>query len=300
MTGYSVLARRFLTWMQVMKNASSHTIRNYENDLNSLALFLKKNPEELLLTSIEKKSLQDFVAFMMHEKKSKKTIARRLSSLRSFFRYAMKEGVLKKNSLDEIHSPKLEKTIPKALSYSQVMQFFDQPDTKEPSGIRDRAIIELFYSSGLRVGELVALDVSDIDFIQLTMRLKGKGKKVRVVPITKTASDWIQKYLTYRTRQVRKETEALFLSRIATRLTTRSVDRMFEKYLQASGLFGSITPHVIRHTIATHWLENGMDLKTIQLLLGHSSLATTTIYTHVSTKLKKKVYNEHFAPLYSS
>lgn len=216
------------------------------------------------------------------------------------FKYALKEGLVKKNVLDDIHSPKLEKTIPKALTYAQVMQFFEQPDTSDCFGIRDRAIIELFYSSGLRVSELVSLDISDVDFLELTMRLKGKGKKMRVVPITKTASEWIQKYLTHPNRRAKKEQAALFLSRIETRLTTRSVDRMFEKYLKASGLFGSITPHVIRHTIATHWLENGMDLKTIQLLLGHSSLATTTIYTHVSTKLKKKVYNESFSKLYSS
>jgi integrase/recombinase XerC len=291
---YSAFVGRFLTWLQVMKNASEHTIRNYANDLNSFASFLKTNPEELSIASIDKRKVQDFIAFMMKEQKSRKTIARRLSSLRSFFRYALKEGVLKTNVLDDIHAPKLEKKIPKILSYAQVLQFFEQPDISTYFGIRDRAIIELFYSSGLRVSELVALDVSDIDFSELTMRLKGKGKKIRVVPITKIASDWIQKYLQHPNHRLQKSSSALFLSRISTRLTTRSVDRMFEKYLKASGLFGAITPHVVRHTIATHWLENGMDLKTIQLLLGHSSLATTTIYTHVSTKLKKKVYTESF------
>jgi integrase/recombinase XerC len=203
------------------------------------------------------------------------------------------------NPMEEIDSPKLEKRVPFSMSYEQVQHFFNQPDLNEYLGFRDRCIMELFYSSGLRVSELVALNRSDLDPQNLLVRLKGKGKKERVIPITKNAADWVQSYLNHAERHretdghlAQVDAEAIFLNRMGTRLTTRSVDRKFDKYLAASGFAGKVTPHTIRHTIATHWLENGMDLKTIQLLLGHTSLATTTIYTHVSPKLKKEVYDK--------
>ncbi len=206
------------------------------------------------------------------------------------FFFLQKEKLIELNPMDEIDSPKLERKIPLSLTYEQVQNLFSQPDSDQFMGLRDRAILELFYSSGLRVSELVALDRHHFDFDKLEMRLHGKGRKVRVVPITKNAADWVKRYLSH--PEHKSKTDAIFLNRFFGRLTTRSVDRLFEKYLKASGLAAHITPHIIRHTIATHWLENGMDLKTIQLILGHNSLATTTIYTQVSTALKKKVYNE--------
>jgi len=151
--------------------------------------------------------------------------------------------------------------------------------------------MELFYSSGLRVSELVGLNRTDFDPSNGMLHIRGKGKKERRIPITKNAAKWIGDYLNHPGR-IQKDEAAIFLNKWGTRLTVRSVDRNFESYLLQSGLAATITPHTIRHTIATHWLEKGMDLKTIQLLLGHSSLATTTIYTQVSTKLKKEVYNK--------
>ncbi len=201
--------------------------------------------------------------------------------------------------MEEIDSPKIERTIPISLTYGHIQKLFDSPDTQTYLGFRDRAIMELFYSSGLRVSELVGLNRQDFDAQNLLLKIRGKGKKERIVPITKNAADWITSYLEHPERQreledhlAQKDPHTIFLNRLGTRITTRSIDRMFEKYLKFSGLAADITPHTIRHTIATHWLENGMDLKTIQLLLGHSSLATTTIYTQVSTKLKQKTYQE--------
>jgi len=189
--------------------------------------------------------------------------------------------------------------LPVSLNYEQLTQLFDQPDTSTYLGYRDRTIMELFYSSGLRVSELAALNRQDFDYENLTVKLRGKGKKERIIPITKNAADWIKSYLDHSERHhdsdmhmAQVDPHAIFLNKLGTRLTTRSVDRKFDHYLTQSGLAGKVTPHTIRHTIATHWLENGMDLKTIQVLLGHSSLATTTIYTQVSSKLKKKVYDE--------
>lgn len=316
----------FLEHIKVVKNASEHTIRNYAIDLNSLKDFLENvelkimKPEDLPdkirynqdyslrytakdgllpLDMINRKTIREFLASLNENQKNKRTIIRRISSLRSFFKYCFTNRLITSNPLEDIESPKVEKKVPLSLSYEQLQKLFDQPDTASLLGFRDRTIMELFYSSGLRVSELVALNRRDFDRKNLLLKLKGKGKKERIVPITKNACEWIQAYLDHSERHqeihghmAQVDNEAIFLNRLGTRLTSRSVDRNFDKYLTCSGLAGTVTPHTIRHTIATHWLENGMDLKTIQVLLGHTSLATTTIYTQVSGKLKKKVYDE--------
>lgn len=287
----------FLDHLRLVKNASEHTVRNYSIDLNSFRAFLGN--EKIIINTIDRKAVRAFIADMIEKNVSRRTIVRRLSALKSFFRHCQRKNLISHNPLDEIERPKLEKKIPSSLSYAEVQRLFDQPDTKTYLGLRDRCIMELFYSSGLRVSELVLVDRKDFDCKELSLKLKGKRKKERLVPITKNASDWIENYLRHIERHkdinghlAEQDAEAIFLNRNGTRITTRSVDRLFDKYLTQSGLAGKVTPHTIRHTIATHWLENGMDLKTIQLLLGHGSLATTTIYTHVSPKLKKEVYDK--------
>jgi integrase/recombinase XerC len=251
------------------------------------------------LGKIDRKTIRGFLAWLSLNKQNKRTVARRLSSLRSFFRFAQSQNLTQSNPTEELDSPKLDRKLPVSLTYDQISHLFDQPDTSTYLGFRDRTIMELFYSSGLRVSELVGLNRQDFDYANLTVKLRGKGKKERIVPITKNAADWIKSYLEhperYRDSNIHSaeiDPYAIFLNKLGTRLTSRSVDRKFDFYLTQSGLAGHITPHTIRHTIATHWLENGMDLKTIQVLLGHSSLSTTTIYTQVSTKLKKKIYDE--------
>ncbi|MFI0434451.1 MAG: tyrosine recombinase XerC [Parachlamydiaceae bacterium] len=317
---------RFLEYLRVIKNASEHTIRNYAIDLNSFKSYLEKEwlahaksdelppkisfntryadrspqfDDKLNLSQIDRKTIRGFLASLSLSKQNKKTIARRLSSLRSFFRYAQIQGITSFNPTEELDSPKLDRTLPVSLNYDQITHFFNQPDVSSYLGIRDKTIMELFYSSGLRVSELAGLNRQDVDYCNLTLKLRGKGKKERMVPMTKNAANWIKLYVEHAERYICSNTHsaqvdhmAVFLNKHGTRLTTRSIDRMFDAYLKQSGLSGHITPHTIRHTIATHWLENGMDLKTIQVLLGHSSLATTTIYTQVSTKLKKKIYDE--------
>ncbi|MBJ7448736.1 MAG: tyrosine recombinase XerC [Parachlamydiales bacterium] len=318
-------AYRFLEYLRVVKNSSEHTVRNYAIDLNALKMFLEKDilkreeddradkiayqlcyeqrlcpaDDELVFKLVDKRTLRGFIASLAEKEANKRTIVRRISSLRSFFKYAFREKYISENPMEELDSPKLEKRIPVSLSYEHVQKLFDQPDVQNYLGFRDRCIMELFYSSGLRVSELVGLNRQDFDAKNLLVRLRGKGKKERVIPITKNAADWIVAYLMHEERCLDVEGhlaeidhEAIFLNKLGTRLTSRSVDRSFDKYLTNSGLAGNITPHTIRHTIATHWLENGMDLKTIQTLLGHTSLATTTIYTHVSAKLKKEVYDK--------
>lgn len=318
-------AYKFLNYLKIIKNFSEHTIRNYAIDLNTFKSFLEKTlfkPDELLpdkiiydqnyeerpnknldhllvLEGIDRRTIRSFLADLHRQKAHKKTIVRRLSSLRTFFRFAFKQSLIKFNPAEDLETPKILKKIPPSLSYEQVQQLFSQPDLSTYLGFRDRAIMELFYSSGLRVSELASLDREDVDLNTLMMKLKGKGKKERMVPITSNAAKWIKEYLEHPERfldneehKCENDPQAIFLNKHGTRLSVRSIDRSFDKFLKASGLAGKITPHTIRHTIATHWLENGMDLKTIQVILGHSSLATTTIYTQVSNKLKKNVYDK--------
>lgn len=275
---------QFLSHLNLAKGVSEHTLRAYRLDL--VAFFTFAEGEE-----ITKRAVRRYLAHLYEQKASSRTILRRLSSLRSFYRYALREKWVDQSPLEEIDSPKKEKRLPVSINYSQVQHLFTQPDTSCYLGFRDRAIMELFYSSGLRLSEVAGLNRRDFDAKNLVLNIFGKGKKQRQAPITATAADWLVRYLNSPERD-EKDPQAIFLNRHGKRLSPRSIDRNFAAYLKASGLSERVTPHTIRHTIATHWLENGMDLKTIQMLLGHTSLATTTIYTHVSPKLKREVYDK--------
>lgn len=278
----------FLDYLKASKDASPHTLRNYGIDLEDFKQFLGK---EDALDAIDRKRLRGYLADLAAREKSKPTIARKLSTLRTFFKYLYTHKVISHNPAEDLENPRLEKKIPTFLTYEQVERLFNLPEIETVLGFRDRTLMELLYSSGLRVSEIAGLNRQDIHFAENLIRLRGKGKKERIVPVTANALKWLKEYLCHAERS-EIDYQAVFLNCHGARLTTRSIDRNFEKYLIASGLSAHVTPHTIRHTIATHWLEKGMDLKTIQTLLGHSALATTTIYTHVSTKLKRKVYDE--------
>ena len=317
-------AYHFLQHLRVVKQSSAHTIRNYALDLNlfkehlektyfghltkedlppkishSMA-FQKSDQDHLIpLAFIDKHKIRAFLSSLMEKGGQKKSLVRRLATIRTFFRWACAQNHLSHNPAEDLENPKIEKKIPTSLNYEQVVLLLEQPDIQDYLGLRDRTIMELFYSSGIRVSELVGLNKQDVDFTQHLIKIRGKGKKERIIPITRNAAHWIKNYVENPERltscsghEAEQDTQALFLNREGTRLSPRSIDRNFKRYFKESGLAGKITPHTIRHTIATHWLENGMDLKTIQLLLGHSSLATTTIYTQVSPTLKKKVYDK--------
>jgi integrase/recombinase XerC len=313
---------QFLDFLKLIKNASKHTIRNYAIDLNAFKNYLEvtfqleekldkiecnghykdrdKSKDHLLsLADIDRKVIRGFLADLKTQNLNKQTILRRLAALRAFFKFAFAKKLISVNPTEEIETPKKEKKIPVSLDYAQVLRLFAMPDISNYLGLRDRAMMELFYSTGFRVSELVAMDKQDFDAASLLIKVKGKGKKERLVPITQNAAQWLSRYLLdperYQdtgTHACEKDSKAIFLNKHGTRLTARSVDRNFDLYLKASGMATKATPHTLRHSIATHWLENGMDLKTIQVLLGHSSLSTTTIYTKVSTHLKKKIYDK--------
>ncbi len=282
--------QNFLHYLEVVRKYSEHTIRNYQRDLDlfSQHVFIP-------LENISKKEIRSFLAALAARGDSRKTQLRRVSALRSLFSYLIKQGVVLTTPFDAMDPMKREKSMPHPISFEEIDLFFSQPDVTTFLGLRDRSIMELLYSSGLRVSELVGLDLHDVDSGKRLLHVMGKGKKERVVPMTENACRWIQEYLTHPSR-LPKNTKALFLNKFGGRITTRSVDRLFEKYRLQSGIPHGITPHTIRHSIATHLLENGMDLKTIQELLGHSSLSTTTIYTKVSASFKREVY-ERVHPL---
>ena len=321
MNTFTACAYQFLHFLHVVKNVSLHTIRNYSLDLNDFKFFFEseilrlpleehserldyknmreKEGKSFALDLVDKRAFRMYLAMLSNKCSSKKTVLRRLSALRSFFKYLFKEKRIALNPLDEIDSPKNDKRLPLTLQYVHVERLLAQPDTSTYLGLRDKAIMELFYSSALRISELVGLDRENFDRAALRLRLKGKGKKERIVPLTQTAAKWLISYIDHVERHLQRDghapqvdSRAIFLNKWGKRLSARSVDRQFKNYLCTSGLSGKITPHTIRHTIATHWLEKGMDLKTIQTLLGHSSLATTTIYTQVSSRLKREVYDK--------
>lgn len=301
---------KFLQHLRIVKDASEHTIRNYSMDLNAFKNFIESDlPEEqraekiphqsatipshdhvINLLSLDRKIIRNYISYLASQNPNKRTLARHISSLRSFFKFALASKFIEQNPMENIDSPKLDKKIPHILTYSQVQEILEKPDLTCYLGFRDRAIMELFYSSGLRISELTALNKAEFDPQNLLIRLMGKGRKERIIPITKNAATWIQNYLDHPKRS-ENDLHAIFLNKWGTRITTRSIDRNFDLYLKETGLAGKATPHTIRHTIATHWLENGMDLKTIQELLGHSSLSTTTIYTQVSPQLKKQTHD---------
>jgi integrase/recombinase XerC len=293
---------QFDNYLFAIKNASLHTRRGYHNDLTQFLAFLHENEPTIwdqgavALNKINPLIIRGFLAYLL-QKNSKTTIARKIAALNSFFRFLIKEGFTALNPAQAISAPKPEKVIPSFLSVDEIFSLIEQPDHEKDLGRRDRAILELMYSCGLRVSEVVSLNLGDFDPSQGNLKVKGKGNKERMLPIGTKALEAIQDYLIVRNnleakRKDQEKSPALFLNHRGTRLTTRSIGRMISKYARLLTLFRPIHPHAIRHTFATHLLDAGADLRAIQELLGHSSLSTTQKYTHVSIDRLMEVYDK--------
>jgi integrase/recombinase XerC len=290
---FSRAQKAFLEYLRSIKQFSAHTIRAYRADIDAFFGFMQKHRQPC-----DKYLLRKYLG-QLHERYSRQTVLRKLASLRGFFRYAEKKKWIQRDPTEQLSSPKREKKLPIVISYQEVETLFSQPDVATYLGLRDRVMMELLYSSALRLSEVVGLNLQDFHEKKYLLNVLGKGKKQRIVPVTKTAAQWLNRYLQDPMRhrddkehKAQQDPSAIFLNKWGKRITTRSVDRIFKCYLTKTGLSACITPHTIRHTIATHWLERGMDLKTIQILLGHQSLSTTTIYTQVSVELKRQVYDQ--------
>lgn len=275
---------KFVAYLEIEKNYSKHTILNYRLDLEEFSLFVDQTP----LAKIDYLTLRRFFAHLRTKQYRPRTLSRKLSSLRSFFKFLQREGLVKSNPAVLLMSPKLEKKLPNFLTEEEMQRFVEAPPLEETSGKRDRAILEMLYSTGIRVSELVGLDVNAVDLIGHIAKVAGKGKKERLVPVGEKALEAVKDYLDTRESQ----SDALFLNKSGSRLSDRSVRHIVDKYIGIASLQSHISPHVLRHSFATHLLNRGADLRSVQELLGHVNLSTTQIYTHVTTDRLKKVYDE--------
>ncbi len=279
---------KFLSFLEIEKNYSAHTILNYKLDLVDFIEFIEDKP----LEKVEYNDFRRFLAQLRSNQFKPRTLARKLSSIRSLFKFLVREGHIKENPAVLLMTPKLDKILPHFLSEVEMTQLIDAPQILKPSGQRDRAIFETLYSSGLRVSELVGLNVEHIDFIGNVVKVLGKGKKERIVPIGDLALQEIRSYLSSRPGKEGDRQRAVFLNKNGSRLTDRSIRNIINKHLLMTSVKMKVSPHVVRHSFATHLLNRGADLRSVQELLGHANLSTTQIYTHVTTERLKSVYDK--------
>lgn len=275
---------KFLTYLEVEKNYSRHTLLNYRLDIEEFFVFI----DQMTIEHVDYLVLRRFLAELRTKNHKPRTLARKLSSLRSFFRFLHREGFVTSNPAKLLMSPKLDKKLPNFLSEQEMFSFVEVPSSDKDMGRRDRAILETLYSTGIRVSELVGLNIEHVDLIGQIVKVSGKGKKERLVPIGGKAIRAIQDYLSSRP----KKSNTLFLNKNGTRLSARSVCNLTHKYIKLVSENKHISPHVLRHSFATHLLNRGADLRSVQELLGHANLSTTQIYTHVTTDRLRKVYDQ--------
>jgi tyrosine recombinase XerC len=280
--------QKFITYLKIEKNASPHTLTNYEIDLKEFNNSVKDKE----LGGITHVDVRLFLARLKEKNFSKRSVARKMACLRSFFRFLCREGYLKSSPAAGLQTPKLDKRLPFFLNANEVVKLIESPDLSDIYGLRDRAMLETLYSSGIRVSELVGLNRDGVDFIGGVIKVYGKGKKERLAPIGDRALRAIRNYLEKLEVQTLKDKKAVFINKSGRRISDRAVRRVVEKYIRKTSLNEKISPHSLRHSFATHLLDRGADLRSVQELLGHANLSTTQIYTHVTTERLKEVYEK--------
>ena len=299
------LLTQFLEHLRYERNVSEHTLRNYAIDLGQFLEHLAPadpatgERREVDVKEIDHITIREWLSELHDAQKKKSSIARKLAALRTFFQFLIREGAVEANPAKLVSTPRLEKKLPNHLSVEDAVRFIETPDETTDLGKRDRAILEMLYGTGVRVSELVKLDLRDIDFRGRTIRVKGKRRKERVVPFGEPALHALMRYLTEvrpaflnNAPAAERDEAAVFLNYQGTRITTRSVGRMVDKYIKICAGIHDISPHSLRHSFATHLLDSGADLRDIQELLGHARLSTTQIYTHVSMEKLIEVYDK--------
>lgn len=287
---------RFLRYLRVERNASELTIKSYGEDLEALAGYLEESfavdPEPVEITTLD---LRGYVSAVSEAGYAPTTVARRLASMRSFFRFAQREQLVEKNPAKPLRNPRKRRKLPHFLSTDEIGKLLLAPPAMSYAGQRDRAILETMYSAGLRVSELVGINTPDLALDEGLIRIRGKGRKERLAPLGSFAIQAINRWLEIRKLSPKSqamEHPPVFLNKFGNRITTRSIGRMLEKYLAETGLDARTSPHTLRHSFATHLLDAGADIRSVQELLGHKSLVTTQIYTHLSTANLRNVYEK--------
>ena len=287
--------KKFARHLSAERNLSINSIDGYVSDVGQFLSFVKKG--ELNIEDVEYRTIRNYLGYLQSQKYTRKSIARKLSSIRAFYRFLQRATSMEKNPAELASAPKIEKKLPKFLKENAVEHLLAAPDTKSPAGQRDKAMLEMLYAAGIRVGELVGLNLDSIDYISLEVKVFGKGRKERIVPIHREAADAVRNYIQGGRKVFAKRrpsgkgaTKALFLNYKGDRITAHGVRRIMNKYVTAVGLSRGITPHAIRHSFATHLLEAGADLRYEQELLGHVDLSSTQVYTHLSKARLRDIY----------
>src|SRR5450432_1657877 len=305
---FSPLVKQFLDYLKLERHFSDYTVKSYGADLIQFGQFLcgeigtaaQSQGYAAGLSCDERQlkceplTIREFLAYLYGQNYTKSTTARKLATLRSFYKFLIRRGLVSVNPLSTIRTPKQEKRLPKCLDLEQVQKLLEAPGDADLLSARDKAMLEVLYSSGIRVSELVDLEVADIDLQEGVLRVRGKGRKDRLTPIGSQAIKAVQRYFELRSAEPKSQgasANRVFLNKHGEALSTRSVRRKLDKYLVSAGLDPGISPHTLRHSFATHLLNNGADLRSVQELLGHQSLSTTQIYTHLSTNRMKEVYD---------
>jgi integrase/recombinase XerC len=297
---------KFLEYLRIQRNASTHTLRNYESDLQQFVLYLTSTPEgdprpEPEIDQIDNLTIREFLGVLYQKGNKKASVARKLATLRSFMKFLSTQGVIGSSPAKSVSSPKQESRLPDYLTIDAVTDLMEAPDSASDLGKRDKAILELLYGSGLRASELVGLNLGDVSTGEGLVRVVGKGRKERIVPFGSRASEALQDYLKVRGQYIKVSApaktlkgkppgEAVFLNCRGGRLTSRSIGNIVNHHVSGMAQRLKVHPHTLRHTFATHMLNAGADLRAIQELLGHESLSTTQKYTHVSVEQLMRVY----------
>lgn len=287
----------FLRSLREERNSSPHTVRSYENDLNHFLLFLREERGGVMppADAVDHRTIRRFLGSLLAAGFARRSAARSLACLKSFFRYLHRTGRLSGNPAAGVVSPRLEKNLPEVLDEHAAHAIMRQPDRTTPEGSRDAAILELLYSTGMRVAELVGLDDGDIDSPGRTLKVRGKGAKERILPFGRPAADALRGYMASRRALVRsgrtvRDPGALFLTVTGRRVSPKTVYLVVRRAIASASEIRKKSPHVLRHSFATHLLDRGADLRAVKELLGHESLSTTQVYTHVTTERLKKIY----------
>ncbi|MBN1349141.1 tyrosine recombinase XerC [candidate division KSB1 bacterium] len=290
------LVLKYLRFLGNERNYSRHTITAYESDLAQFFAFLETHIESPELRLLEKRTFRAYLAHLSDDGLKPKSINRKLACLRSFFKFLITIGEIDHNPLSSLFSLKMEKKLPNTLSFDSISEVLSMPDENQPMQLRDKLIIELFYGTGMRLSELANLNVSDINLYNSLLKVKGKGSKERLLPIGRIAGQTLQKYLQKRSELLRspddKHIDALLLNKDGARLSNRGIRLIVNKWLSKVAEAGKTNPHILRHSFATHLLDEGANLMAVKELLGHSSLSTTQIYTHVTVERLKNVYKK--------